>query len=289
LLKIEIKEPSTPDEFEAIEEIQIDAWGMKDIDVVPSRLAIAIHEAGGCIFIAYINKKPIGYVLGFIAKRNNEIYLHSHQVGVKRKFWGKGVGFRLKLKQREWALEKGINLIRWTFDPLMSRNAYFNFYKLGVINNTYKINLYGEMHDELNKGMETDRFYVEWWLNSERVKERIKGLRLPEEVKMRLEKLPKAIIIRIENGLITPEETRLNLNKKAILVPIPYDINEIKRKDIKVAIEWRKATRDIFTHYFSKGYIAVDFLAEKNKGIAYYILIREKKENILKSKWWEKI
>ncbi len=287
LATIEIREPSKPEEFEALEEIQIDAWRMKDIDVVPSRIAIAIHEAGGCVFLAYIDKKPIGFVLGFLAGGKNDLYLHSHQVGVKRAFWGRGVGYKLKLKQREWALEKGIDLVRWTFDPLLARNAYFNFYKLGVINNTYKINLYGEMKDEINRGMESDRFYVEWWLKSKRVNERIEGVRPPKD--MELGNFTKVIYISEKNGIPTPSKLDLNKNEKVLVVPIPSDIEAIKRIDLEVAKDWRLATRKVFMHYFSKGYIAADFIIGKDRSVSHYLLLREDKRKILESRWWEEL
>jgi len=285
LTTVEIKEPEKPEEFEAIEAIQIDAWRMNDRDVVPSRIAIAIHEAGGCVYLAYIDKNPVGFVLGFLARRKDRIYLHSHQVGVKRAFWRRGIGYKLKLKQREWALKRDIELIRWTFDPLLSRNAYFNFYKLGVINDTYKINLYGEMKDEINKGMESDRFYVEWWLKSRRVSERISGIRPPYNIGV--ENLTTVIDIEEKNGIPKPSQVDLDKKEKMITVPIPSDIEAIKRINLKIAIEWRLATRKVFTQYLSKGYVVVEFIARREKPVSYYVLTKENKGKILEYRWWE--
>ena len=85
----------------------------------------------------------------------------------------RGIGLQLKTAQREAVLAQGIELITWTYDPLESRNAYLNIQKLGAICKLYRRNEYGDMLDELNQGMPSDRFEVEWWINSRRVSQRV--------------------------------------------------------------------------------------------------------------------
>ena len=282
-----IREPREPREFEAIEEIQRDAWGMNDIDIVPYRIIIAIHEAGGFVNIAFKGSEAIGFALGFLGERNGKKYLHSHQLGVKRKYWGRGIGFKLKLAQRKWAISKGISLIKWTFDPLLARNAHLNFSKLGVINNEYHVNLYGVMRDKLNYGMESDRFYVEWWINSKHVKNRLNGVK-PE---LNFDDVSELIVnsIKIKNGLPFINAFNIESKEKLVLVEIPQDIEKIKRENFQLAVDWRVKTRKIFESYFSRGYIAVDLL-EFNTGDSkrvFYALIKEEKQKILENNWWE--
>ena len=285
-----IREPKSVEEFEKIEEIQKSAWGMKDIDVVPHRIIIAIHKAGGNVYLAFLNDEPVGFVLGFIGLKNGKLFLHSHQLGVKREYWGKGIGYQLKLKQREFALSNGINLVRWTFDPLLSRNAHLNFYKLGVINNTYLINVYGEMRDALNYGMPSDRFYVEWWVDSKRVVDRINGIKPPKAEKLLSDgvKLINDVTFE-ENNVPIMGEIKLNLRDKLLLLEIPYDFESVKKISLKKALDWRLKSRKIFQTYFNRGYVAVDFLSEEIDGLkrSFYILFREEKERVLNSNWWE--
>ncbi len=287
--KLEIREPSNADEFKVIEDIQKDAWGMNDIDVVPYRIIIAIHEAGGCVLIAYMQNEAIGFVLGFLGTGNDgEIYLHSHQLGVKRKYWGQGIGFLLKLKQREWVISRGINLVRWTFDPLLARNAHLNFSKLGVINNTYYVNLYGVMRDKLNYGLESDRFYVEWWVNSNHVKRKIeKHEEIMFNLRDHIDNL--ANTVEFKAGIPVIKDVNLELTDKLVIVEIPTEVEEVKKRDISVAFDWRLKTRKIFQNYFRRGYIAVDLLTlnEGDSRRTFYILLKEKKQKILDENWWE--
>ena len=290
-LALEIIEPKKPEEFHQIEEIQREAWGMKDIEIVPYRIMIAIHEAGGCVYVAYYNNEPAGFVLGFPALRGSKIYLHSHQLGVKRKFWGKNIGYKLKLKQRECALSKGIKLVRWTYDPLLGRNAHLNFRKLGCINNTYIVNLYGEMKDEVNYGLPSDRFYVEWWLDSGRVKKRIEGVAPPsidEILALGAKKINKVDYV---DGLPKIRDYDTSNSDKILVLEIPHDMDAVKRKNLNLAVEWRLATREIFQSYFRRGYYAVEFLTQDLSGIKknFYVLYREQREKILRENWWDEI
>ncbi|NBP52503.1 MAG: GNAT family N-acetyltransferase, partial [Actinobacteria bacterium] len=68
----------------------------------------------------------------------------------------------LKVAQREWALARGITEIRWTFDPLIARNAFFNLTRLGAVGAVYHADLYGTMTDPVNAGDATDRVEARW-------------------------------------------------------------------------------------------------------------------------------
>ena len=68
---------------------------------------------------------------------------------------------------------QGIDRITWTYDPLLSRNAHLNIARLGAVCNSYIRDAYGEMRDELNQGVPSDRFQVDWWVNSKRVLRRM--------------------------------------------------------------------------------------------------------------------
>ncbi len=59
-------------------------------------------------------------------------------LGVLPEYRNHGVGRQLKLRQRDDALARGIDLIEWTFDPLEIKNAYFNVERLGAIVRRYR-------------------------------------------------------------------------------------------------------------------------------------------------------
>ena len=276
-----IRELKDIEEFAKCEEIQRQAWGMEDIEIVPLHLLITVPKAGGIVIGAF-NKKDgvlIGFCFGFIGHDGERFYLHSHMNAVIPEKQNKGIGRLLKLKQRECTLQRGLNLIKWTFDPLEGLNANLNFRKLGVISRTYIRNCYGEMRDKRNIGLETDRLLVEWWIKSKRVEERIKG-NFPN---YSLEKLlSKNASIANETMPIKPnfrKITKINtdLTSETILIEIPENIQKIKATNMKLARDWRLKTRELFETYFRKGYVAIDFLSEKidDQRRNFYILSKK--------------
>jgi predicted GNAT superfamily acetyltransferase len=78
-----------------------------------------------------------------------------------------GVGTALKLAQRAQALDQGIHTVRWTFDPMVARNAWVNLGKLGAVADRFRRDFYGPMTDTLNEGERSDRLVVRWALDRE--------------------------------------------------------------------------------------------------------------------------
>jgi predicted GNAT superfamily acetyltransferase len=156
-------------------ELQQRIWGYAPIDTVPDQIFIVAKKTGGQVMTAYDGDIPVGFGLAFAARRDGLIYLHSHMVGVVEEYQNRGVGRLLKLAQREDALERGINLIEWTFDPLQLKNAHFNIERLGAIVRHYVPNLYGRTSSPLHAGLPTDRLVAEWWVRSQRVQDVLAG------------------------------------------------------------------------------------------------------------------
>jgi predicted GNAT superfamily acetyltransferase len=169
-----IRPLTTHDELLAVEQLQRDAWGVPDIDVVPLHMLITPPRHGGLLLGAFDGDRLAGFVFGFLGLTPDGRLKHcSHMAGVHPDYRDHGVGYSLKLAQRDHVLAQGLDLVTWTFDPLETRNAWLNFHKLGVICNTYIRNLYGAMRAAINAGPPSDRFEVEWWIRSERVVERL--------------------------------------------------------------------------------------------------------------------
>ena len=125
------------EEFHACVELQWRVWGGADIDLVPLPLFVLAAETGGQVLGAFAGAaeagKMVGFTLAIAGAREGKPYLHSHMTAVLEEHRDRGVGRQLKLFQRQDALDRGIELVEWTFDPLELRNAYFNLVRLGAI------------------------------------------------------------------------------------------------------------------------------------------------------------
>ena len=158
-----------------MEELQLRIWGYTERDVVPSQMFVVAVKSGGQVLGAFVDDQFIGFALAFAGVREGRVYLHSHKAAVLPEYRDRGVGRELKLAQRADALERGIDRIEWTFDPLQGKNAYFNICRLGVIVRHYLRDVYGATSSPLHAGLPTDRLVAEWLLNSPRVIEILAG------------------------------------------------------------------------------------------------------------------
>src|SRR5580693_4373404 len=173
--EIRIRAVEQAQEMSVCVELQQRIWGYAPIDTVPDQIFIVAKKTGGQVMTAYDGDTPVGFALAFAAMRKGLGYLHSHMVGVVDEYQNRGVGRLLKLAQRKDALERGIRLIEWTFDPLQLKNAHFNIARLGAIVRHYVPNLYGRTSSPLHAGLPTDRLVAEWWVRSKRVESVLAG------------------------------------------------------------------------------------------------------------------
>jgi predicted GNAT superfamily acetyltransferase len=166
-------------EFRQCVELQKTVWGWDDEDLIPTRFFVVARKIEGQIIGAFdASDKMVGFCLAVPAFHGPARYLHSHMLAVLLEFRRAGVGRRLKLEQRRDALERGIRLIEWTFDPLEWKNAVFNLNRLGAIARRYVPNQYGISSSPLHRGLPTDRLIAEWWLDSPRVSACVEGREL---------------------------------------------------------------------------------------------------------------
>ena len=139
-----IRECTTIEEFDGCLSLQREAFGLPDLELSPRRHLIVSRQAGGWTLGAFVAERMVGFVHHLAAVRgDNEIFGYSHMMAVAKDYQNKGVGARLKWAQRERALSEGRKLIKWTWDPMQSRNAHFNLNRLGVVVDTYAENFYG--------------------------------------------------------------------------------------------------------------------------------------------------
>jgi predicted GNAT superfamily acetyltransferase len=179
---IEIQPLTEQQQFREAVELQKTIWGFDEIELLPVRLFVVASKVGGHAFGAYHNGRMVAFCLaipglkpGGPDSKVSKAYLHSHMLGVLPAYRDKGIGRRLKLRQREDAVARGIDLIEWTFDPLEIKNAYFNMERLGAIVRRYVRNQYGTTTSHLHGGLPTDRCIAEWWVDSSRVVNIVNG------------------------------------------------------------------------------------------------------------------
>lgn len=232
-------------EMRAVELLQKEVWGVPDLDVVPLTHLVAAKEAGGTLIGAFDDEVLVGFVYGFPSFEFGRHAHHSHMLAVKPEYRNLDLGRRLKLAQREHVIAQGIGLITWTFDPLQSLNAHFNFNKLGVVADRYLPDFYGAEATSFLHQTGTDRLWVSWLISTERVKEIISGA----------------------------GPTQVEPVNDSLSIEIPGDINSLQQQDPGSALRWREETRRAFTEAIKAGYVVVGFTREHDAG--RYLLIRK--------------
>ena len=183
---IEIHPLASHTEFRGAVQLQQEIWGFEDVELLPLRLFVVASKIGGQALGAFDGGRMIGFCLAIPGlKAGGKSYLHSHMLGVLPEFRNHGLGRQLKLRQRDDALARGLDLIEWTFDPLEIKNAHFNVERLGAIVRRYLRNQYGTSSSPLHGGFPTDRLIAEWWIRKPRVPSGVvERIEVPAEIQL---------------------------------------------------------------------------------------------------------
>lgn len=202
---------------------------------VTTEMLRAMSKAGNYVSGAYDGTELVGACVGFFGAPS-ERTLHSHVAGVSSQARSRNVGFALKLHQRDWALQRGLTGIEWTFDPLIRRNAYFNLVKLGARPTQYLTNFYGQMRDEINGDDESDRLLVRWPID-----EPVGGVE------------PAAKVIALDRGS-DGRPIRIDVPTTGpVAVAVPGDVESLRATDFAAAQEWRLAVREVLGGLLADG------------------------------------
>lgn len=284
--EIRIEELNSIADYRACEELQQRVWQSEPRDVVPLHVLITSQRHGGLALGAFdANRNMIGCLFGFpgqVAEGNPAAggtrWQHcSHLAGVAPEWRGRGVGYQLKLAQREWALRQGYEVITWTYDPLEAPNAMLNLGKLGAVCRCYLRSFYGEMSDGLNAGLPSDRFEVAWWIDSPRVRKRVEQGWLSPQIDSLLK---QGAMVANEaaprrDGLLEPRAVK-PLNGERALVEMPAQFQAIKSADLGLALAWRLNLREACEAAFGAGYTCTDVVrAGDNGGRRLYYLLEQ--------------
>jgi predicted GNAT superfamily acetyltransferase len=225
-------------------------WGMQEAyGGVDFQTLRAYLLAGEPLLGAYLAGRAhdaealVGTSIAFVGTHLGGVHIHSHITGVEPSHQHRGVGAALKLAQRDWGLARGITEVRWTFDPLVARNAFFNLTKLGARGTAYFVDVYGSMPDATNAGDESDRVEAVWDLTAS------VGRRVPD-----LDELLAAgaeVILSLDG-----EVWRRTPLVPTLLACTPTDVAALRRDDPAAALAWRRAARDAIGRALDLGYVA---------------------------------
>ncbi|MGA2235569.1 MAG: GNAT family N-acetyltransferase [Terriglobales bacterium] len=262
--KIGIRDLKSIDDLSQLKAVEKEVWGMADEDALPLTVAIALRAAGN-IFVGAFDKdndkeKLVGFAFGFFGREHGQTTIHSHMLAVLDAYRHLDLGSRLKQAQRERAMALGVHEMTWTYDPLQSRNAHFNFSKLGVVSDTYKVDFYGPETSSMLHRNGTDRLWVRWILNSRRVRDRLarKSTNAPAETLDAVRLL--APLVRFDpSGKPGRADLAESLARQRVSIEIPGDILEVERTDMGLAREWRDATRWAFREAVKAGFFVAEF------------------------------
>jgi predicted GNAT superfamily acetyltransferase len=283
-LEIEIRPLRALEDMRPVVELQKTYWGDEIESVVPAHMLFSLANHGGHVLGAYDRDKLVGALIGFLGtdvedKRRPamaNLQIVSKRMIVLPEYRSHGVGYHLKMAQRDIALQMGVRLVTWTFDPLLAVNARLNIRKLGAVSQRYLENYYGtESEGGLSRQGSSDRLLVEWWVTSRRVEERVFGKRGELSLRHYLEANTPILnpITVSADGLPIPAEIHNPVEGSLAFLEIPVDFASVEA-NTALAETWRRSTRSLFRQMFADGYIVTDFLRETHEGRdrAFYLL-----------------
>ena len=239
--EIEIRHCHGIEEFENCVRIEREVWRSADIDVVPIPLFVIASHTGGQVIGAFAGSELVGFAMAIAGWRDDRPFLHSHMAAVAEAYRNRGIGRGLKLFQRKDALSRGIHLVEWTFDPLVTRNAYFNFMKLGAMARRYLPNAYGITTSPLHGSLPTDRLVAEWHLKSKRVRDILAGKKI-----------------------------MFPTSEKSVRIAIPSKIEQVRETQPTRAAEFQSEIGANFLRWFDNGYAATAIVPSE-RGMDYIL------------------
>ena len=247
--EITIREVETLEEMQQCITLQRKVFASPDLEISPVRHLLVARYAGGFTLGAYLGTRLVGFVLSLpMFLENLKPAFYSHMTAVDAEFQSLGIGARLKWAQRERALADGVEYIKWTYQPVLARNAFFNIERLGVEIKTYMPNFYGtgaEANESKIQVLEvdSDRLFADWHLTTPKVAALAKG----------------------ENYVETGEIART--------VEIPPDWNDLVVRDTKKAIAEQERIKHEFQTAFAEGLIVRGF--ERSDTHPKYLLYKK--------------
>ena len=273
-MNILIRDLTSIDDFKAVVELERAIWGYTDnADLVTVPVFIFTVHRGASLIGAFDAGRMVGFAYAVVGMKDGRAMLWSHMTGVLPEHRG-GLGYRLKLAQRERALAQGYELIEWTFDPLQAMNAHFNFAKLGCVADEYAANFYGESTSTLHRGTPTDRLVASWRIGEPHVVRRLEQSPALRARAHEVGEAPVANVTVMDGEWRKVKTIDLTVKDRRVWIEIPTGFTQMQQQAPDRALQWRLDARQIFEHYFGQRYRAVDFVLQREQGFGRYLLAR---------------
>ncbi|MCX6549895.1 MAG: GNAT family N-acetyltransferase [Acidobacteria bacterium] len=245
------------DEFRQVLELEKAIWGYEDAgDAVGIPVFVITVKRGGILLGAFDGGRMIGFVYSLVGLKHGRPMQWSHMLGVVPEHRASGIGRVLKLEQRRLALDMGLDLMEWTYDPLVAVNAHLNFRRLGVVVEDYVLNAYGDSSSSLHKGTPTDRFIAQWWMRTPRVETIVSA---PAADPAPLPDAPPVNRVIDDGTWLACAGVDVTREDPVVVMSIPAGFNDMLEREPALGDEWRMASREVFGHYLARGYRVVDF------------------------------
>lgn len=266
---VEIRPLVTVEELDAVVELQKRTEGQEE-SAIHRRLLLSFVNNGGFVVGAVKDNQVIGYLIGYLGLENPQadrpamanLKMVSQRMGVLPEYRDHGVGYALKLAQRRYAVEHGIRLITWTFDPLKSRNAHFNIRKLGAIAREYYRDFYHTQTGDKASAQSSDRLLVEWWVTNNRVEQRVNARRAGLTIEQYMN--GNATLINptrlSPSGMVLPADDYIQARSNIALIEVPDRWEEINESIPSLADAWRAHTREMLEGVLNEGAALTDFV-----------------------------
>jgi predicted GNAT superfamily acetyltransferase len=253
---VDLRPLSSLDQFDDALGIMVATWG--PFQLPPREVIIALAHSGNVPLGAYEGGRLVGFVLGWAGVDERGLHVHSHMLAALPERRHRGVGYALKLGQRAQALDQDIHVARWTFDPLVARNAWLNLGKLGAVADRFERAFYGEMTDEINRGDRTDRLVIRWDLDPEP-----RPRTVPDG-------LPTALAADGDPDAPHPVLGSAPSAEGAV-VEVPREHADLRERDADLASRWRDAAAEALEACLGAGLVAGAFDRDRSA----YVLVPE--------------
>lgn len=283
---ITIKRLLSVDEFDQAVELQKTYWGADAGNLVPGHMFHSLTRHGGHLLGAYADGRLVGFVMGFLgvdthcesqyaSPAASRLLILSKRMLVLPGHRGKNIGFRLKLAQRDIALELGIELVTWTFDPLLAPNGHLNLRKLGGLARKFSVNYFGWRGANTLKA---DRLTLQLWVNHPRARACAEGVSNGRPLQEYLDdNTPVVNLARADGRWLAPTDASGQATAPCCLIEIPSNIEAMEREAPDLALRWREHIRELFPQVMTPAAVVSDFVQGELDGRrrTFYVLMRD--------------
>jgi len=238
---------TTVEDADLLNQVIEETWGGQHLD---REVVRALAISGNTPWGAFDGDRLIGFVLGWAGIDEDGLHVHSHMLAAIPDRQHAGVGQALKLAQRAQALEQGIGLVRWTFDPLVARNAWLNLGKLGVVIDRFARSFYGDMRDAINQGERSDRVTVVWNLRREPGTYVVQGD-------------PVDLVLRSPDPMPQPAVADI-APRSAARIEIPAEYHDLRAADPVLGSVWRDVVAAAVERCLDAGLLGASFERDRS-------------------------